>query len=67
MNTHTRQPDRIRHARGFTLIEVTLAVILSAMVLAGSLSIFLAMRNVEKTFDARYQRTSELDIAHTSF
>lgn len=65
----TPQPHhaRYRTARGFTLIEVTLAVILSAMVLAGTLSVFLAMRNVEKAFDARYQRTSELDITHTSF
>lgn len=67
MNTQTPHPARTRHARGFTLIEVTLAVILSAMVLGGTLSVFLAMRNVEKTFDARYQRTSELDITHTSF
>jgi prepilin-type N-terminal cleavage/methylation domain-containing protein len=61
------QPRRAHLARGFTLIEVSLAVVLSAMVLMGCLSVFLAMRNVEKTFSARYQRTSELDITHTSF
>lgn len=67
MNNTRRHLAHPHHARGFTLIEVTLAVILSAMVLAGTLSVFLAMRNVETTFDARYQRTSELDITHTSF
>ncbi len=56
-----------RHARAFTLIEVSLAIVLSGMVLAGTLSVFLAMRNVETTFEARFQRTSELDITHTSF
>lgn len=58
---------RAQHARAFTLIEVSLAVVLSAMVLAGCLSIFLALRNAESTFDNRFHRTSELDITHTSF
>lgn len=51
--------------RGFTLIETVLAMVLGAMVLAGCLGVFLAMRNVENTFAARFQRTSELDITHT--
>jgi prepilin-type N-terminal cleavage/methylation domain-containing protein len=67
MNYAARHLATRHHARGFTLIEVTLAVVLSAMVLAGCLSVFLAMRNVEKTFSARFERTSELDITHTSF
>ena len=61
--TRARHPH---HARGFTLIEVSLAMVLSALVLAGCLSVFLALRNVERTFSARFERTNELDIAHTS-
>lgn len=62
---HPSRPRRVR--TGFTLIEVSLAVVLSGLVLAGAMSIFIAMRNAETTFDARYQRTSELDITRTSF
>lgn len=67
-NTH--KPRRSHHRRtrgGFTMIEVSLALVLSGLVLAGAMSVFIAMRNAERTFDARYQRTSELDITRTSF
>lgn len=53
--------------RGFTLIEVSLALVLSGLVLAGCLSVFIALRNAEGTFAARFERTNELDITHTSF
>ena len=53
-------------AHGFTMIEVSLALVLSGMVLAGTLSIFVALRNAESTFATRYERTNELDIARTS-
>ena len=66
MNHQPRQHTSHR-AAGFTLIEVSLAIVLSAMVLAGCLSVFIALRNAESTFEARFQRTSELDITHTSF
>jgi Tfp pilus assembly protein PilV len=52
-------------ARGFTLLETVLAMVLGAMVLAGTLGVFLGLRNMESTFSARYERTSELDITHT--
>ncbi|HCT43688.1 MAG: hypothetical protein CMJ35_14860 [Phycisphaerae bacterium] len=61
------RPQHPHSARGFTLIEVSLAVVLSALVLAGCMSVFLALSNAEDAFDQRYHRTSELDIAHTSF
>ncbi len=61
----TRRAHLARPA--FTLIEVSLAMVLSAMVLAGCLGVFLALRNAENAFSARFQRTSELDIAHTVF
>jgi prepilin-type N-terminal cleavage/methylation domain-containing protein len=62
--THTRRPQH--HARGFTLVEVTLALVLSGLVLAGCLSVFIALRNAERTFSTRFERTSELDITRTS-
>lgn len=40
-------------------------MVLGAMVLAGTLGVFLGLRNMESTFSARYERTSELDITHT--
>ena len=59
-------PRRASRARGgFTLIETVLAMVLGSMVLAGCLAVFLAMRNVETVFAARYARTSELDTTRT--
>ena len=55
------------HARGFTLIEVTLALVLSGLVLAGCLSVFVALRNAEHAFATRFEHTNQLDITHTSF
>jgi prepilin-type N-terminal cleavage/methylation domain-containing protein len=54
------------HARGFTLVEVTLALVLSGLVLGGCLSVFIALRNAERTFSTRFERTNELDITRTS-
>ena len=55
------------HARrGFTMIEVTLALVLSGLVLAGCLSVFVALRNAESTFATRFERTNELDITRSS-
>ncbi len=52
-------------ARGFTLMETVLAMVLGGMVLLGSLGVFLGLRNMESTFAARFDRTSELGITHT--
>ena len=51
--------------RGFTMIELVLSMVLGAMVLTGCLGVFLALRNMESTFSARFDRGSELDITHT--
>tara|TARA_A100000171_G_scaffold46530_1_gene51482 strand:- start:10250 stop:11368 length:1119 start_codon:yes stop_codon:yes gene_type:complete len=60
------RPRTSNRARGFTLIEVTLALVLSGLVLAGCLSVFIALRNAERVFATRFERTNELSIAHTS-
>lgn len=51
--------------QGFTLIETMLAMMLGAMVLLGCFGVFLSVRNMDNTFEARFQRTSELDITRT--
>lgn len=61
------RPSSSHRSRGFTLIEVSLALVLSGLVLAGCLSVFVALRNAESTFAARFERTNELDITRTSF
>lgn len=48
-------------------METVLAMVLGGMVLTGCLGVFLALRNMDTTFAARYERTSELDITHTIF
>ncbi len=48
-------------------METMLAMVLGAMVLMGSLGVFLSLRNMENAFAARFERTSELDITHTIF
>ncbi len=48
-------------------METMLAMVLGAMVLMGSLGVFLSLRNMESAFAARFERTSELDITHTIF
>jgi prepilin-type N-terminal cleavage/methylation domain-containing protein len=52
--------------RGFTLMETVLAMVLGGMVLVGCVGVFMSIRSMDKTFEARYQRTSELDITHTA-
>ncbi len=54
-----------RARAGFTLMETILAMVLGAMVLLGSSGVFFALRNMERTFADKYQRTSELDVTHT--
>ena len=49
-------------ARGFTLIELVLAMVLGSMILAGSIGVFSAMRSMETSFAARFERTNELQI-----
>jgi len=63
--TTRRTPPRRSERGGFTLIELTLAMVLGSMVLMGTLGVFMAMRNMENTFSARFERTSEMDITHT--
>ncbi len=48
-------------------METMLAMVLGAMVLMGSLGVFLSLRNMESAFAARFERTSELAITHTIF
>lgn len=57
--------SRSLSTRGFTLIETMLAMVLGSMVLAGCFGVFLSIRNMDNTFEARFQRTSELDMTHT--
>ena len=48
-------------------METMLAMVLGAMVLMGSLGVFLSLRNMESAFAARFERTNELAITHTIF
>ena len=49
-----------RSARGFSIIETVLAIVVGALVMLGCVSVFLATSRAERAFGQRYQRTSEL-------
>lgn len=48
--------------RGFTLIELTLTMVVGSLVLLGVLGIFGATRTMERVFSARFERSTELAI-----
>ena len=50
-------------SRGFTLIELTLAIVVGSLVLIGVAGVFAASRNMERIFGASYENTTELHIA----
>ena len=49
-------------ARGFTLIELVLAMVLGSMILVGSIGVFSAMRSMEIAFATRFEHTNELQV-----
>lgn len=54
------------HARGFTMIEVTLASLIGGMVLLGAVGVFRAMSTAERVFGQRYERQTELAVTQAA-
>ncbi|MBL4809245.1 MAG: prepilin-type N-terminal cleavage/methylation domain-containing protein [Phycisphaerales bacterium] len=59
MNHPTRPA---RPARGFTLVEMTLAIVVGALVLLGVSGVFAATRNMDRIFGDRYKHSTQLHI-----
>lgn len=55
--TDRNNPPR---ARGFTIIETVLAVVVGGLVIMGCVSVFLAANRAERAFSSRFERTNEL-------
>ena len=55
---------RVRHGgrRGFTLVEMTLTMIVGGLVLIGVMGLFSAARSVERVFGSRFEHSTELNI-----
>lgn len=56
----TRTPTR--HIRAFTLVELTLAIVVGALVLLGVAGVFSATRNMDRIFGRKYNNTTQLHI-----
>lgn len=61
MNQHRHQSRT--NTRGFTLVELTLAIVVGSMVLLGVAGVFAAARNMDRIFGDQYNNTTELHIA----
>ncbi len=51
-----------RGRRGFTLVEMTLTLVVAGLVLAGVIGLFAAARSVERVFGSRFEHATELNI-----
>jgi len=52
-----------RHqSRGFTLVELTLAIVVGSLVLLGVSGVFAAARNMERIFGVQYNASTQLHI-----
>ncbi len=51
-----------QHNRGFTLVELTLAIVVGGLVLIGISGVFAATRNMERIFGTQYNAATQLHI-----
>lgn len=58
---HTPHPQPI-HQRGFTLVELTLAIVVGSLVLLGVSGVFAATRNMDRIFGSQYNTSTQLHI-----
>tara|TARA_R110002096_G_scaffold173781_2_gene347997 strand:- start:157307 stop:158425 length:1119 start_codon:yes stop_codon:yes gene_type:complete len=61
MTTQPRLKSNTRSA--FTLVEMTLAIVVGALVLLGVSGVFAAARNMDRIFGDQYEHTTQLHIA----